>query len=624
MSSWKWTLPAALLLVAGVGVGYWYLSQPVAKPIPPEIAKPITQSKLDVPKVAFADVTAAAGITFRHVNGSVGKKLLPETMGGGVAVIDFDNDGKQDLLFINSCPWPGHSTMPRSTPVLHRNRGDGTFEDVTVKCGLDVEMYGMGVAVGDYDNDGFPDLFISCIGKHHLFHNDGGKGFRDVTLEAAVGGHADLPNCSWEEFLKWDKPIPFGSSCTFVDYDGDGLLDLFVCHYVNWSPKADLGVSTTLGGVSRAYVGPAEFDGSQCSLYRNIDGKRFEDVSVAAGVLVTSLDGTGPKAKARAMGKSLGVVVCDPDEDGWPDLMVSNDKVRNFFFHNVSAPDGTRVFREMADDVSASYADAGVVRAGMGIDWGEYAPGKSAILIANYAQESNTFLRVSNKRPLRFNDAALGVGLLGPSRGPLKFGAIFLDYDNDSRLDLLTCNGHIEPDITKIVGGQTFEQPTQLFWNTGEATRTFEPVEAGSNSETLFRPLVGRGVATVDFDNDGDADIVLVGNGGPARLLRNDQALGHHYIRLTLNGDGKRSNRSAIGATITVEAGDRTIHRQVAGARGYLSQSEFPVTIGLGKATKIDKITVRWPGKASTEPQVWTNLAPDRSWTLTHGEAAVK
>ena len=194
MSSWKWMLPTALLLVAGGAVGYWYLSQPVAIPIPPVIAKPITQSKLDVPKVAFADVTAAAGITFRHVNGSVGKKLLPETMGGGIAVIDFDNDGKQDLLFVNSCPWPGHATMPRSTPVLYRNRGDGTFEDVTVKCGLDVQMYGMGVAVGDYDNDGFPDLFISCIGKHHLFHNEGGKGFRDVTPEAAVGGPSDLPN----------------------------------------------------------------------------------------------------------------------------------------------------------------------------------------------------------------------------------------------------------------------------------------------------------------------------------------------------------------------------------------------------------------------------------------------
>jgi hypothetical protein len=569
--------------------------------------------------VKFTDVTAAAGISFRHENGLSGKKLLPETMGGGVAVLDFDRDGRQDILFVNSCPWPGHEGRDRkATPALYRNAGGGKFEDVTEKYGLNLPLYGMGAAVGDFDNDGWPDLFVSCVGKHRLYHNEGGKKFLDVTVDTGVGG-GELPDSSWEEFLAWAEPIPFGSSATFLDYDGDGRLDLFVCHYVTWSPAHDLHVSTSLRGGDRSFAQPKEFAGSQCRLFRNVDGRRFEDVTEVAGVIVTQSIGTGPDAKQRPVAKALGVIACDPDGDGWPDLVVANDTVRNFFYHNVAGPDGKRKFRECGDLCSLAYADSGVPRGGMGIDWGEYLPGRFAVVVTNFALEPNTFFRQAGEKALRFSDAALAYGLAGPSRRPLKFGAFFFDYDLDGRLDLLTCNGHIEPDIAAVQSTQEYEQPAQLFWNTGRTNPLYEPATRETAGAGLFEPMVGRGSAYLDYDGDGDLDVVLVANGGPARLLRNDNALGHKWVRLVLEGDGNRSNRSAIGAQVTIEVGGQVYHRRVAGARGYLSQSEFPITIGLGKADKIDKVTVRWPGKDG-EQQDWTNLGADRTYELKHGE----
>jgi hypothetical protein len=611
----------AVLLIGAGGVAGWYYF--LRKPPTPEVVEvggAKVREALPVPAVKFTDVTAAAGIGFRHENGLSGKKLLPETMGGGVAVLDFDRDGHQDLLFINSCPWPGHEGRDRqATPVLYRNRGDGTFEDVTERAGLNVPLYGMGVAVGDYDNDGYPDVFVSCVGKHRLFRNVGGERFEDVTDAAGVGGGGALPDCSWEEFLALSEPIPFGSSATFLDYDGDGQLDLFVCHYVTWSPAYDLHISTSLRGGDRSFAQPKEFVGSQCRLYRNVDGKRFEDVTEAAGLLVTQPDGTGPSARQRPVAKALGVIVCDPDEDGWPDLIVANDTVRNFFYRNVPGPDGTRVFREEADRYSLAYADQGTPRGGMGIDWGEYQPGKFAVVITNFANEPNTFFRQSGPKSLRFADAALAVGLSGPSRQLLKFGAFFFDYDLDGRLDLLTCNGHIEPDIATVQASQRYDQPAQLFWNTGQSNPLFEPVTAEAAGPDLFEPMVGRGAAYLDYDGDGDLDVVLVANGGPARLLRNDNDLGNKWVRLVLEGDGKKSNRSAIGAELTIEAGGQTYRRHVAGARGYLSQSELPVTVGLGQAEKIDKVTVRWPGKDAGE-EIWTNLGANRTYELRQGD----
>jgi hypothetical protein len=578
---------------------------------------PATPDPLAVPKVRFTDVTEAAGIRFRHFNGAAGQKLLPETMGSGVAVLDYDGDGRQDLLFVNSSPWPGHPGPAKApTLTLYRNKGDGTFEDVTEQVGLNVTMYGMGVTVGDYDNSGYPSVFVSGVGGNRLFRNvrgeDGRRRFRDVTEEAGVGGPGGWPaTASRKEFLAWDRPIAFASSATFLDYDGDGRLDLFVCYYVTWSPARDLASDAVLPDNARAYLPPTQFEAAQCVLYRNVGGGRFEDVSAEAGVQVFE--------RGSAVGKALGVIACDVDEDGWPDIVVANDTTRNFFFHNVPGPDGTRRFVEKGLTTNVAYAE-GQTRGAMGIDWGEYRPGKNALLIANFANEPDSFLTLKDPRRLVFSDTSLAVGLDGPSRRPLKFGAVFLDCDNDGRLDVLTCNGHLEPEIARVQRGQTYAQPVQLFWNTGRKERLFEPVTDDAAGPDLFRPLVGRGCAFLDYNGDGKLDVVLTENNGPARLLRNDNDLKHHWIRLTLVGDGRRSNRSAIGAVVTVEAGGRTLRRQVAGARGYLSQSELPVTVGLGEATKVDRVTVHWPGKDAGPPQVWTDLEVNRAYKLTQSE----
>jgi hypothetical protein len=623
----------ALLVVLAASVGfaaYFYiekykrddLKSPVITPTNPnEILK--DKTVFPVPESRFTDVTAAAGIRFLHENGITDRKLLPETMGGGVAILDYDGDGKPDILFINSCKWPGHgnpkANEPPSTPKLYRNLGSWKFEDVTVAAGLAKEMYGMGVAVGDVDNDGRPDVFISCVGKHHLFRNVDGKRFEDVSESAGVAGTVDLPQSKTkDEFYAHKDPIPFGSSATFFDYDGDGRLDLFVCHYITWSPAADLAIGSTLEGGKRGFGRPTEFVATQGKLYRNVDGKKFEDVSASAGIEVVSKEGTDANARMRPVGKGLGVIAADVDNDGWPDLIVANDTVRNFFFHNEAGADGKRVFKEQGLEAGAAYADEGRPRGGMGIDWGEFAASRCAAVIANFANEPVTCLEKNAAKTL-FSDAATSIGLNAPTRNTLKFGAFFFDYDNDSRLDLLLCNGHIEPDIAKIQSSQKYLQPAQLFWNTGDGSCYFEPVLEKHAGPDLFKPMVGRGSAFADFDGDGLTDVVLVANGGEARVLRNEGPKEtNHWVRLDLRGDGKTSSTSAIGAVVTVEIGEKKIVRTVAGARGYLSQSESVVTVGLGKDSKIDKVTVRWPGKGGAT-QTWTDVPADKLTVLKQG-----
>jgi hypothetical protein len=614
-------LGAAGLLALALGGGYaaykWYQKPPdQTTHINPGAAQ--ERPKREVPAVTFADVTAASGVAFRHENGYSGHKLLPETMGGGVAVIDYDGDGRPDLLFVGGRAWPGHG-RPKPSLKLYHNLGGMKFEDVTEQAGLAVAIYGMGVAVGDYDNDGRPDVFVSCVGKSRLFHNVDGTTFTDVSQAAGVGGPTDLPDVKTaDEFANWKEPIPFGSSATFLDYDGDGKLDLFVCHYITWSPAVDRAIGSSLEGGKRTFVQPRDFDGAQCTLYRNLGGGKFEDASEKAGVRVTEKEGTDAGARERPAGKSLGVAVWDADGDGWPDVLVANDTVRNFFFHNVPGPGGTRRFEEKGQPIGAAYADEGRPRGGMGIDCGEFAPGRVAAVVANFANEPITLLEKDLRR-LAFSDAALSTGLAGPSRGALKFGTCFFDYDNDGRLDLFVNNGHIEPEIATIQQSQQHAQAPQLYWNTGDPECYFEPVTPGRAGTDLFKPLVGRGCAFADLDGDGDLDLVLVANGGDARVLRNDLKA-NHSIRLDLRGDGKKSNASAIGAVVTVEAGGRKHTRQVTGARGYLSQSELVLTVGIGGGTKADRVTVRWPGKdAGTE--TWTDLDAGKAHVLKQGEA---
>jgi len=601
----------AVVALAGIAGVVYYFTRPsaVTKTVVPEIEESKKRDTVPVPKVTFTDITKQAGINFTHVSGATGRKLLPETMGSGCAFFDFDNDGKPDLLLINSRPWPG-SKDPVPTMKLYRNKGNDNFEDVTAAVGLDIPLFGMGVAIGDYDNDGWPDIFITAVGGCKLFRNIGGKHFEDVTEKAGVAG-GKWPSGTAEEFLNSETPIPWATSATFVDYDGDGKLDLFVCHYLSWSPKGDLDNKFMLLGDVRAYGRPKEFDGTHCTLYRNKGDGTFEDVSEKAGIHVNRPDGIASDARQRAAGKALGVIVCDPDDDGWPDLIVANDTVENFFFHNVAGPDGTRVFKEEARSAGLAVVD-GLTRGGMGIDWAEFLPGRRCVAIANFSNEPTSFFCQVRPQRAKFEEQARGVGLIGPTLAPLKFGTFFFDYDLDGRPDLLTNNGHLEPDIQKKDANQKFAQEPQLFWNTGRRSGCFEPVTQTDAGSDLFVPLVGRGSAYADIDGDGDIDVVLTSNGGPARLLRNDNNLKHHWVRLTLEGDGKRSNRSAIGAGVTLEAGGKTQTQMVAGAKGYLSQSEFTLTFGLGDTAKIDKVTIRWPGKNAGAPTVLTDIAVDK------------
>lgn len=523
----------------------------------------------DMPLAKFTDITAAAGITFVHQNGAYGDKLLPETLGGGVAFFDFDNDGRQDLLFINSCYWPGHipKDKPAPTMALYRNDGHGHFTDVTAGSGLDVTFYGMGVAIGDYDNDGLPDVFITGVGGNHLFHNEGHGKFRDVTAQAGVGGSGQ----DWSTGAAW------------IDYDNDGKLDLFVCNYVQWSADIDRAKSYELPNIGRAYGPPRNFAGTFPRLYHNDGGGHFTDVSAKAGVQIKD------PATGLPMAKSLAVAPVDVDNDGWIDLVVANDTVPNFLFHNEH--NGT--FKEIGARSGIAFDAYGLVRGAMGIDSARFRNDDAlGIAIGNFANEMNA-LYVAQRDSLVFADEATKEGMGPASQKLLKFGLFFFDYDLDGRLDVLTANGHLEPEINRVLPDQQYRQPAQLFWNRGGKALSFVPVPVEKCGPALLKPIVGRGSAFADIDGDGDLDVVITQIAGPPLLLRNDQKLGHHWVRLKLIGT--KSNRDAIGAWVKTRVGGRALSRQVMPTRSYLSQSELPVTIGLGTAERIDSLEITWP-----------------------------
>jgi enediyne biosynthesis protein E4 len=503
------------------------------------------------PGTEFRDITQSAGIRFVHNTGAFGRKYLPETMGPGVAFIDYDGDGWQDIFLVNGMDWPGHLRL-HSTPKLYRNNHDGTFTDVTVRAGLAVELYGLGVAVGDYDNDGHDDLFVTALGQSHLFHNNGDGTFTDMTRSAGLWG-----------------PEEFSTGAAWVDYDRDGFLDLVVANYVEWSPERD--IFCTLDGTTKSYCTPESYRGVSPRLWHNRGDGTFEDVTRKAGLY----DPTS---------KGLGVAILDYDQDGWPDILISNDTQPNKLYRN----NGNGTFAEKGTLAGVAFSEEGVARAGMGVDAADYdRSGYPSIVVSNF---SNQMLALyHNEGNGLFVDEAPRSEVGRASLLTLGFGCFFFDYDLDGWLDLFVLNGHIENEIERIQRRVRYAQPPHLFRNLGKGKFREVTREMGR----AFRaPRVGRGAAYGDIDNDGALDLLMATNGGPALLFHN-QGTANHGLRVRLIGT--RSNRDGIGAVVAVAAGGQTQRQMLRSGSSYLSQSELVLTFGLGSLPEAEALEVDWP-----------------------------
>jgi hypothetical protein len=525
------------------------------------------------PGFRLVDVTAGSGIQFQHNSGSFGGKFLPETLGSGCAFLDYDRDGWQDIILINGMDWPAHKQR-RSTLRLYHNNRNGTFTDVTSRAGLDVEMYGMGVAVGDYDNDGFPDILITCVGQNRLFHNTGKGTFLDVTNASGLG-----------------KRPSFSTSALWFDYDRDGLLDLFVCNYVKWSPEHD--VFCSLDGKHKSYCTPEAYRGETCWLFHNRGNGTFEDVTASSGIFESS-------------SKSLGVAMLDDNAGGWPDVLVANDTQPNKLYRNQH--NGT--FKDAAVEVGLAFSSEGKARAGMGVDIADFAnSGTSGVAITNFDNEMTGLYELSGKI---YEDVAAQAGVGLASKNSLGFGCAFFDANLDGWLDLGVANGHIDETVRNIRGNVGYAQPPLLFLNNGNGKFRDVAAELGGGFD---QPKVGRGLAYADFDRDGDLDLLLTTNNGPAYLYRNDQLTGNRSIRFRLVGT--KSNRDGIGATVRIVSGGLSQSRMVKSGSSYLSQSELPVTFGLEKRDRAERVVIAWPSGRTEE---FTNLAAGRSYECTEGK----
>jgi hypothetical protein len=529
--------------------------------------------------ITFSDVTEQAGIHFKHNSGAFGAKYLPETMGSGVCIVDYDNDGWPDIFFVNSMDWPGRANG-KSYPALYHNNHDGTFTDVTRQAGLDFEMYGLGCAVGDFDNDGYDDIYVTAIGGSHLFRNLHNGKFADVTAKAGLA----------------DSGFPTGA--VWFDYDNDGKLDLFVAHYVEWSQTTDQFCS--LDGKHKSYCTPEAYKGQSSRLFHNLGNGRFEDVTKRAGLYDPS-------------GKSLGVALLDYDNDGWIDLFVSNDTAANKLYHNNH--NGT--FSEAGFAAGVAFSDAGRARAGMGTDAGDYDnSGRQSLVVGNFTDEGISLFH--NDGTGLFTDQSTSAGVASPSAQSLTFGCLFFDYDLDGRLDIFAADGHVADDIGVVRPNLHYAEPPLLFHNKGQGK--FQDVSADVGP-ALRRPMVARGAAYADFDEDGDLDLVVTTNNGPAHLFRNDNGNRNDMLRLKLIGT--RSNRDAIGARVKlIAAGGMRQLAMVKSGSSYLSQSELPLTFGLGKPGGVSEVNleIAWP---SGHRETLGHVKPDQSLVIEEGKGIV-
>ena len=500
--------------------------------------------------VVFTDVTGPAGIRFTHNTGAFGAKYMPETFGAGALWLDVDGDGWQDLLLVNGTAWPERDDAATHA-ALYRNDRDGTFTDITRGSGLDVPLYGLGGAAADFDNDGHVDVYLTVLGPNRLFRGAGDGTFTDVTGTAGVGDPG------------------FSTAAIWFDYDKDGHLDLFVGNYVHWSPETDLFCSLT--GDTKSYCTPESYQGQSGTLYRNRGDSTFEDVTTAAGL-------RAPSAKA------LGAVMLDFNDDGWMDLFVANDTQPDQLFENRG--DGT--FEDIGVLAGVAFSDAGVARAGMGVDAADYDRSSRADLVIGHFSTEMMALYHNEGNGLFIDEgprSAIGRSTLLT----LTFGCFFFDFDLDGWPDIFAANGHVADDVERVQARITYAQPPQLFRNLGGGR--FEEVTAPDTA--LGAPQVGRGAAYADFDGDGDLDVVVTANGGAPRLLRNDGGNDNHVLRIRTMGT--TSNRDGIGARIDVTAGGATRWQVVRTGSSYLSQSELPVTFGLGDGTRVDALEVTWP-----------------------------
>jgi len=566
----------------------------------------------DAPTLRFTDVTTAAGINFVHVNGAFGKKWMPETIGAGAAFFDCDGDGDSDLLLVNSAYWPGHEgdASSRPTPRLYRNRGDGTFEDATAAAGLgDFSVYGMGVAATDYDGDGDRDVYITAVGANHLLRNDDGR-FVDVAEAAGVAFSADHPD---------GDPWEWSLGATWFDYDRDGDLDLFVCNYVEWTPETDIWA--TRDGRTKAYATPEKYPGASNTLFRNNGDGTFADVSRPAGVY-------------NPEGKSMSALADDFNDDGWPDLIVTNDTQPNLLY--INRQDGT--FTNEALSAGVAYDEAGLTRAGMGVDVADLDnDGRRCIAIGNFSGEPVSLY--AQQTSDSFLDRAGATRLSKATDVSLTFGLAFADFNLDGFDDLILANGHIEPEIERVRQDWHFRQKPQLFVNNGRGQFVELTDQAG---DAFAEPLVGRGVALADIDGDGDLDALLTNNGGAPRLMRNER-LGWHahaerghadapsghadataaassapVVRIRLIGPDL--NRDALGACLKAEVAGATLTRFLRTGGSYLSQSEPVATFGLGDAPRIDRLRIRWPDGSEEQ---YDNLAAGSFYTVQQGQGPV-
>ncbi len=538
-------------------------------------AAPSVTSSLPSP-IAFTDVARAAGLRFHHTNGASGRFYMPETLGSGGAFLDYDRDGHPDIFLVNGAPLPGSPRSgPPPTQALYHNRGDGTFAEVTRPAGLAVTAYGMGCAAADYDNDGYPDLYLSALGPDHLFHNNRDGTFSDVTKRAEI----DAP--------EWN------TSAVWLDYDRDGRLDLYVCGYIRWSPALNRPCPDARGHPHMCT--PELYQGVSSRLFHNRGDGTFADVTTAAGV-------------REPTGKALAALAWDAEDDGWPDLLVANDLEPNLLLRNHK--DGT--FREVGAEAGFAFSNAGKARAGMGLDSGDLAgTGREAVLVGNFSGEGLGLYAASagpgESAGNSLADIADSAGLAPASLRSLTFGVLFGDFDRDGRPDLLTANGHIDPNVALSGRGISFRQRPQLFHQ--EDGGRFQDVTATAGPG-LQRAGVYRGLAMADFDGDGDPDVLVSENGGTPLLLRNDSRGGYHGLQVRLQGT--RSNRDGIGARVRVTAAGQpgaAQTRWIRAGSGYASSSEPVAFFGLGPATEAARVEIRWPAGTT---QIMTHVPADQ------------